>query len=83
MHYESAESTPQGGGETGWILETNEAMNRGMEGMGGTVTRRYRFYERLLVEGAEPSLPDAEAFPWRTDTSHSGANEATLAADDA
>jgi GNAT superfamily N-acetyltransferase len=83
MHYESAESTPQGGGETGWILETNKAMNRGMEGMGGTVTRRYRFYERLLVEGAEPSLPDADAFPWRADTSHSGANEATLAADDA
>jgi GNAT superfamily N-acetyltransferase len=83
MHYESAESTPQGGGETGWILETNKAMNRGMEGMGGTVVRRYRFYERLLVDRAEPSLADAEAFPWRTDSSHASANEATLAADDA
>jgi hypothetical protein len=32
----------------GWILETNDAMNRAMEGMGGTVTRRYRIYEREL-----------------------------------
>ncbi len=30
----------------GWILETNEAMNRGMEGMGGRVVKRYRVYER-------------------------------------
>jgi len=83
MHYESAASTPQTGGETGWILETNKAMNRGMEGMGGTVVRRYRFYERLLTESAEPSLPEAEAFPWREAASHGEANEATLAADDA
>jgi hypothetical protein len=32
----------------GWILETNKAMNRAMEGMGGTVVRRYRLYEKLL-----------------------------------
>ena len=70
MHYESAETTPQTGGETGWILETNKAMNRGMEGMGGTVIRRYRFYERLLEEGAVPSLPDEDAFPWRAAPSH-------------
>lgn len=37
-----------GGGEMGWILETNEAMNRAMEGMGGTVVKRYRMYERAL-----------------------------------
>ena len=48
MHFEAAESTPQHGGEMGWILETNKAMNRAMEGMGGTVVRRYRVYEREL-----------------------------------
>jgi GNAT superfamily N-acetyltransferase len=32
-------------GETGWILETNEAMNRAMEGMGGEIVKRYRIYE--------------------------------------
>jgi GNAT superfamily N-acetyltransferase len=35
-------------GETGWILEVNEAMNRAMEGMGGEVVKRYRLYERDL-----------------------------------
>jgi hypothetical protein len=36
------------GGEMGWILETNGPMNRAMEGMGGTVVKRYRLYERDL-----------------------------------
>jgi GNAT superfamily N-acetyltransferase len=49
LHFDSAERTPQKGGETGWILETNKAMNRAMEGMGGKITRRYRFYERPLA----------------------------------
>ena len=35
-------------GETGWILEVNEAMNRAMEGMGGEVVKRYRIYEKAL-----------------------------------
>jgi GNAT superfamily N-acetyltransferase len=35
-------------GEMGWILETNEAMNRAMEGMGGRIVRRYRLYEQPL-----------------------------------
>jgi GNAT superfamily N-acetyltransferase len=48
LHFEAAERTPQTGGEMGWILETNKAMNRAMEGMGGTVVRRYRVYEREL-----------------------------------
>ena len=48
MHFEAAERTPQTGGEMGWILETNKAMNRAMEGMGGKVVRRYRVYEREL-----------------------------------
>jgi GNAT superfamily N-acetyltransferase len=36
------------GGHTGWILETNEPMNRAMEGMGGKVVKRYRIYELAL-----------------------------------
>jgi len=36
------------GGHMGWILETNEAMNRAMEGMGGEIVMRYRLYERGL-----------------------------------
>ena len=48
-HLEEAE-VPGGivGGEMGWILETNKPMNRAMEGMGGTVVKRYRLYERSL-----------------------------------
>ena len=38
----------QSGGEMGWILETNTAMNRGMEAMGGRIVKRYRMYERML-----------------------------------
>ena len=40
------------GGEMGWILETNEPMNRAMEGMGGKVVKRYRIYEKALLESA-------------------------------
>jgi GNAT superfamily N-acetyltransferase len=53
MHFDSAERTPQKGGETGWILESNTAMNRAMEGMGGKITRRYRFYELPLAPGVD------------------------------
>jgi hypothetical protein len=45
-HFEAAARTPQSGGEMGWILETNTAMNRGMEAMGGRIVKRYRVYER-------------------------------------
>ncbi|HXQ00556.1 MAG TPA: hypothetical protein VN845_10910 [Solirubrobacteraceae bacterium] len=48
MHFDAAESTPQKGGEMGWILEINKPMNRAMEGMGGEIVRRYRVYEREL-----------------------------------
>jgi GNAT superfamily N-acetyltransferase len=48
MHFEAAARTPQSWGEMGWILETNKAMNRAMEGMGGKVVRKYRVYEREL-----------------------------------
>ncbi len=37
-----------GGGEMGWILETNGPMNRAMEGMGGRVVKKYRIFERSL-----------------------------------
>jgi hypothetical protein len=39
----------QKGGEMGWILETNEPMNRAMEGMGGSIVKRYRLYELPLA----------------------------------
>ncbi|HEV3228032.1 MAG TPA: hypothetical protein VGY97_01060 [Solirubrobacteraceae bacterium] len=48
MHFEAAASTPQKGGEMGWILETNDAMNRAMAGMGGEIVRRFRIYEKPL-----------------------------------
>jgi GNAT superfamily N-acetyltransferase len=48
-HFNAAAVRPQKGGEMGWILETNKAMNRGMEGMGGRVVKRYRIYERMLA----------------------------------
>jgi len=47
-HFDTASRTPQTWGEMGWILETNDAMNRGMEGMGGRVVKKYRMYERVL-----------------------------------
>lgn len=53
-HYDVCEAAPIiTGGETGWILETNEPMKRGMEAMDGTIVKRYRMYERLLEDGAE------------------------------
>ncbi len=47
-HFDAAEQTPQTWGETGWILETNRAMNRGMEAMGGRVVRRHRLFGKPL-----------------------------------
>jgi GNAT superfamily N-acetyltransferase len=47
-HFDAAEVRRQRGGEMGWILETNTAMNRGMEAMGGKIVKRYRVYEREL-----------------------------------
>ncbi len=32
----------------GWILETNHAMNRAMEALGGRIVKRFRVYERGL-----------------------------------
>jgi GNAT superfamily N-acetyltransferase len=47
-HFNAAAVRPQTGGEMGWILETNTAMNRGMEAMGGRIVKRYRVYERVF-----------------------------------
>jgi GNAT superfamily N-acetyltransferase len=47
-HIETAAELGMPGGETGWILETNEPMNRAMEGMGGEVIKKYRLYELAL-----------------------------------
>jgi GNAT superfamily N-acetyltransferase len=47
-HVEVAARAPQKGGEMGWILEVNEPMNRAMEGMGGTIVKRYRLYQLAL-----------------------------------
>ncbi len=48
-HFRMAEVHPRiRGGEMGWILENNEAMNRGMEAMHGRIVKRYRMYGRDL-----------------------------------
>jgi hypothetical protein len=47
-HFAMAAATRVKWGEMGWILETNTAMNRGMEAMGGRIVKRYRVYEREL-----------------------------------
>jgi GNAT superfamily N-acetyltransferase len=47
-HIETAAAVGVSGGEEGWILEVNEPMNRAMEGMGGTIVKRYRLYEKSL-----------------------------------
>jgi GNAT superfamily N-acetyltransferase len=47
-HLEATDPDGVMAGEEGWILETNEPMNRAMEGMGGEVVKRYRLYEKKL-----------------------------------
>jgi GNAT superfamily N-acetyltransferase len=47
-HLEAASPDCVPAAETGWILETNEPMNRAMEGMGATIVKRYRIYEKAL-----------------------------------
>jgi hypothetical protein len=56
-HFDMAEVARVKRGEMGWILETNVAMNRGMEAMGGRVVKRYRMYERRLDPAAAPAYP--------------------------
>ena len=47
-HFDMAEVSRIHGGEMGWILETNKAMNRAMEAMGGEIVKKYRVYEHIL-----------------------------------
>ncbi|MDX6581607.1 MAG: hypothetical protein QOI10_791 [Solirubrobacterales bacterium] len=51
-HIQTAATVGPRGGHMGWILETNEAMNRAMEGMGGEVVQKYRIYEQALKKSA-------------------------------
>jgi hypothetical protein len=48
-HFDTAATHPRiKSGEMGWILETNRAMNRGMEAMHGRIVKKYRVYRREL-----------------------------------
>jgi GNAT superfamily N-acetyltransferase len=53
-HFDVAERRHLGTSETGWILETNKAMNRAMEAMGGRIVKRYRVYERVMEAPPQP-----------------------------
>jgi len=53
-HFDQAVSNPHKWGEMGWILETNRAMNRGMEAMGARVVKRYRVFERDVSQRVLP-----------------------------
>ena len=59
MHFDAAEARPQKGGEMGWILETNTAMNRGMEAMGGG--RQALPDVRAGVRRVAPEAPSVDA----------------------
>jgi hypothetical protein len=48
-HFNTATHTRLKSGEAGWILETNEAMNRGLEAMNAEIVKRYRVYEKKLA----------------------------------
>ena len=50
-HFDESARSQIKWGEMGWILETNRAMNRGMEAMNGRIVKRYRVYERDLAGG--------------------------------
>lgn len=53
-HFNTAERVRQDHGEAGWILETNEAMNRGLEAMSGEIVKKYRVYERRFDGDPQP-----------------------------
>ena len=52
-HVQMAAEVGPRGGHMGWILETNDAMNRAMEGMGGNIVQRYRLYSMPLDKPVE------------------------------
>ena len=47
-HFDTADRSQSKDGHCGWTLETNTAINAGMEAMGLHVNKRYRMYERAL-----------------------------------
>jgi GNAT superfamily N-acetyltransferase len=47
-HFEAAARSNLKHGEAGFILETNHAMNSGLEAMNGRIVKKYRVYERAL-----------------------------------
>jgi GNAT superfamily N-acetyltransferase len=47
-HFEAAARSRLKHGEAGFILETNKAMNAGLEAMNGRIVKKYRVYERKL-----------------------------------
>jgi GNAT superfamily N-acetyltransferase len=49
-HFDMAAVRPQKWGELGWMLETNDAINKGMEAMGAKIVKRYRVYEKAFRE---------------------------------
>ncbi|MBS1676873.1 MAG: hypothetical protein JST08_05760 [Actinobacteria bacterium] len=51
-HFEAAARSRLKHGEAGFILETNHAMNAGLEAMNGRVVKKYRVYERGLRDRA-------------------------------
>ncbi len=60
-HFRAARRTGVTGGSMGWILEVNKPMNNALQTMTGEVTRRYRIYERPLIDGIEPAWPGDDA----------------------
>jgi GNAT superfamily N-acetyltransferase len=48
-HFDTADRTVSKSGHCAWLLETNRAINAGMEAMGLEVNKRYRMYERPLA----------------------------------
>jgi GNAT superfamily N-acetyltransferase len=60
-HLENADPEGIWWGEMGWILETNEAMNRAMEGMGGKIVKRYRVFEKDLAGAGAQAAGSAAA----------------------
>jgi GNAT superfamily N-acetyltransferase len=48
LHFEAAEKTGIHLAELGWILETNDPINRALEGLNGRIVRRFRLYETAL-----------------------------------
>ena len=63
-HFDMAKIGPVTWGETGWILETNIPMNRGMEAMNGRIVKRYRFFERRFDPALASAGPvGAEIYP--------------------